>query len=79
MSKLSVRPDSNSTPPLKPTAFPLPNLTNFKLSSSSSQIKPPPPQEQPNLKFVTKPQTLPNLFQYNDRTRLIFSSDEEEY
>lgn len=40
MSKLSVRPDNTTAPPLRPTAFPIPNLANFKLSSSSSQSKP---------------------------------------
>ena len=77
MSKLSVRPDESKAPPLKPTQFPSPNLSNFKISSASSQnnSRTRLPQDSENMKFVTTPQTLPNLFQYNDRSKLILSSD----
>ena len=31
-----------------------------------------------NVKFMNKENAMPNLFQYNDREKLILSSDEEE-
>lgn len=78
MSKLSVKPDNQQAAPLRPTAFP--DLSNFKMSSTSSQSNSAvrPFQELENLKFSSRAQILPNLFQYNDRSRLTFSSDEED-
>lgn len=74
MSKLSVRPDTNR-PPLQATPCPFPKLNNVLLPSNTLKE---PSREVNQLKFPTSKQTLPNLFQYNDRSRLQLSSDEEE-
>ena len=83
MSKISVQPDINHSRTLKPTAFPAIDLSSFQLShtSTSTQDKnqavvfP----DQSKVKFRSgSSQKLPNLFQYNNRAKLSFSSDEEE-
>ena len=78
MSKISVRPDVNHSGALRPTSFPLTDLTKFSVSQptlTTSQNYPCPDQN--NVKFNSTMQTqkLPNLFQYNDRSKIIFSSD----
>ena len=81
MSKISIRPDISPSIGLKPTSFPLPDLSKFKVSQTSVAKNPKislfPDRE--NVKFVSSDYSvkLPDLFQFNDREKMAFSSDEE--
>ena len=78
MSKISVRPDINHSGALRPTSFPLTDLSKFSVSQPTvSTYSNHPFPDQNNVKFNSTMQTqkLPNLFQYNDRSKITFSSD----
>jgi len=81
MSKLSVQPDTSPSKGLKPTAFPMTNISQFSISQSSIHSNSPSRTfpDHSDVKFQsTTISKLPNLFHYNDRTKLTFSSDEED-
>ena len=81
MSKISVRPDINHSGALRPTSFPITDLTKFQISSTSgitNTIKTFPDQSSVQFNSTIQTQKLPNLFQYNDRAKITFSSDEED-
>lgn len=80
MSKISNKPDHGANSPLKPTSFPM-DLSLFKVSQASSNNKKSTiPTEKTTVHFSSTKMTeaQPNLFQYNDRSPLVFSSDEED-
>lgn len=64
---------------LPPKSFPVINLSNFKMSESSvsSTTNKTFLPDYSHVKFMNKENPMPNLFQYNDREKLILSSDEE--
>jgi len=74
MNKLSANTDQVASS-LPPKVFP--NLSNFKLSGSSvsSVSSRAPFPDYSNVKFLPNEKPIPNLFQYNDREKLILSSD----
>jgi hypothetical protein len=81
MSKPSVQPDSNPGKGLKPTAFPMTDISQFSVSQSSIHSNSPNKAfpDYSDVKFQSSTVSkLPNLFHYNDRTKLSFSSDEED-
>ena len=79
MSKISIRPDVSPSMGLKATSFPLADISKFKVSQTSivknEKVGSFPDQE--NVKFVSSDYTvkLPDLFQFNDREKMVFSSD----
>jgi hypothetical protein len=79
-SKISNKPDHGLNSPLKPTSFPV-DLSLFQVSQTSSKNKKSaPPTEMTSIQFSSAKasEAQPNLFQYNERTPLLFSSDEED-
>ncbi len=77
MNILSSKPDQNKSSSLAPKAFPLSNLSAFSVSSNfthSLQSRPVFPLYE-ELKFMNTELSMPDLFQYNDRTKLVLSSD----
>lgn len=81
MSKVSVQPDNTQSKGLRPTAFPMTDISQFSISQSSIYANSPNRTfpDQSDIKFQSSEVSkLPNLFNYNDRTKLSFSSDEED-
>jgi hypothetical protein len=79
-SKISNRPDQVHNSPLKPTSFPS-DISLFQLSQASSKNKKSAsPTEAASIQVssVKASEAKPNLFQYNERAPLLFSSDEED-
>ena len=78
MSKISVRPDINHSGALRPTSFPITDISKFHVSSTagqSTEVVGFPDQNHVKFNSTIQSQKLPNLFQYNDRTKIMFSSD----
>jgi hypothetical protein len=77
MSKLSVKPDTNPVTSLRPTSFPVPDLSFFQVSGSSAATFPKVSvfPDQQTVRFNSTTTKLPNVFQYNDRAKLMLSSD----
>lgn len=79
-SNISNKPDQTLNSPLKATSFPM-NLSLFQVSqASSNNKKSSEPTEMASIRFTATKITeaQPNLFQYNDRSPLLFSSEEED-
>ena len=78
MSKISVRPDVVHSGALRPTSFPITDITKFQISQTSThhnEERSFPDQNNIGFNSTIQSKKLPNLFQYNDRSKIIFSSD----